>query len=90
MRAGVSRAFSNPLARINGLGQPAGGTGGFCFLFGITVPLTDEQLEGFYGSKEQFSAAWNKATQSALDAGFILDEDARDLQTVAEQSSILE
>jgi len=83
-------AVDTPLARINGLGQPSGGTGGFCFLFGITVPLTDEELESRYGSKEQFLADWNTATQFALDNGFILERDAQDLKTVAEQSGILE
>ena len=73
----------------NGLGQPGGGTGVFCFLFGITEPFTDEQLVGLYGTHDNFSSAWNVATQSAFEAGFILEEDAKDLQAVVEQSDIL-
>jgi hypothetical protein len=82
-------AVDAPVARINGLGQPAGGTGGFCFLFGITVPFTDDQLLARYSTHENFVSAWNEATQSAVAAGFILEEDGENLQTVAEQSDIL-
>jgi hypothetical protein len=77
------------VARINGLGQPAGGTGVFCFLFGITVPFTDDQLSELYQTHENFLSAWSEATQSALQAGFIVAEDAKDLQSAAEQSTIL-
>ncbi len=82
-------AVDAPVARINGLGQPAGGTGVFCFLFGITVPFTDEQLSGLYQSHENFVSAWSAATQSALQGGFILKEDAKNIQAAADQSSIL-
>lgn len=82
-------AVDAPVARINGPGQPPGGTGLFCFLFGITVPFTNEQLADIYGTHDQFVSAWNVATRSALDAGFILEEDAADIQVVAEQSDIL-
>ena len=82
-------AVDAPVAQINGLGQPAGGTGVFCFLFGITVPFTDDQLLELYQTHENFVSAWSDATQSALQAGFILAEDAKDLQSAGGQSTIL-
>lgn len=82
-------AVDAPVARINGLGQLSGGTGVFCFLFGITVPFTEAQLLETYQTHENFRSAWNDATQSALQSGFILEEDAKDIQTAGDQSNIL-
>ena len=82
-------AVDAPVARINGLGQPSGGTGIFCFLFGITVPFTDTELTALYQTHDNFVSSWSAATQAALDAGFILGEDAADIQAAGERSSIL-
>jgi hypothetical protein len=82
-------AVDAPVARINGLGQPVGGTGVYCFLFGITEPFTDEQLVGLYQTHDNFVLTWKEATRSAREAGFILKEDAEDIQAVAKQSDIL-
>ncbi|MFT4520674.1 MAG: hypothetical protein ACI9JM_003079 [Halioglobus sp.] len=82
-------AVDAPIALINGNGQPLGGTGVFCFLFGITIPFTDEQLIDRYQTHESFVSQWNTATQAAVEAGFILSEDAEDLKAAAEQSTIL-
>jgi hypothetical protein len=82
-------AVDAPVARLNGLGQPPGGFGLFCFLFGITVPFTPEQLADLYGNHGGFTAAWNIATQNAVQAGFVLPEDAIDIRIVGAQSGVL-
>jgi len=81
-------AVDAPIARINGLGQPPGGLNLFCFLFGITIPFSDAQLDALYGSHGQFVSAWNKATQDAVQAGFLLREDAQQIRVVGAQSNI--
>ena len=60
-----------------------------CFLFAITVPFMDDQLLELYQTHENSVSAWSDATQSALQAGFILAEDAKDLQSAGGQSTIL-
>jgi hypothetical protein len=82
-------AVDAPVARLNGLGQPPGGFGQFCFLFGITVPFTAEQLEGLYQDHGGFVSAWSIATQNAVQAGFVLPEDAQDIRVVGAQSGVL-
>jgi hypothetical protein len=63
------------VARLNGLGQPPGGLNQFCFLFGITVPLTEEQLEATYMDHVHFAVEWTVATFEAMADGFVLPED---------------
>jgi hypothetical protein len=80
-------AVDAPIARLNGLGQPPAQQ--FCILFGITVPFTTEKLVELYGDHDGFVAAWNKATQKAVKAGFVLPEDAQDIRVVGAQSTFL-
>jgi hypothetical protein len=80
-------AVDAAVARLNGLGQPISQQ--FCILFGITVPFTTERLEELYVDQDGFVAAWNKATQKAVKAGFVLSEDAQDIRVVGAQSGIL-
>ena len=87
VRGGIrTPAVDAPVARLSGLGQ-TGTT--FCFLFGTTVPFGTEQLEALYGSHGGFVAAWNRATGSAVRAGFLVRDDARHLRVVGAQSDIL-
>jgi hypothetical protein len=82
-------AVDAAIARINGLGQPPGGLNQFCFLFGITVPFTQAKLEELYVDHNGFVSAWNKSTQKAVKAGFVLPEDAQDIRVVGAQSTFL-
>lgn len=82
-------AVDTPVARINGLGQPAGGTGAFCFLFGVTAPFTTSQLLELYGNHGGFVSEWTRATRSAVNAGFLLHEDAQQMRAVAAKARIL-
>lgn len=75
-----------PVATLSGLGQSGSQ---FCFLFGTTVPLTQEQLTTLYGNHNRFVAKWSLATLSAVAKGFILPEDALQLLVVGAQSNVL-
>ena len=66
----------------------AGPIGQFCRLFGDTVPFTPEQLVSLYKNHGQFVAAWNQATQDAVQRGFLLGPDAQELKTATAQSDI--
>lgn len=75
-----------PVAVLTGLGND----GSFaCRLFGVTMPLTDEQLERKYGNHDNFVKAWTAATDAALEAGFLVAEDAELIRQAGEQSKIL-
>jgi hypothetical protein len=82
-------AVDAPVARLNGLGQPLGGLNQFCFLFGITVPLTDEQLADRYGDRAHFLAEWIVKTLDAAFEGFVLPEDAWNILGAGVVSDVL-
>jgi Alpha/beta hydrolase domain len=87
VRGGIrTPAVDAPVATLSGLGQ----TGSqFCFLFGTTVPFTDEQLAALYGNHGRFVAAWTRATLSATLAGYLRPEDAVNLLVAGARSDIL-
>ena len=78
-------AVDAPVAKLSGLGQ---GGNQFCFLFGTTVPFTPVQLATLYPDHGGFVSRWNRATQDALQGGFIVAEDAQHLRQVAAQSDV--
>ena len=82
-------AVDAPVARLNGLGQPPGGLNQFCFLFGVTVPLTEQQLLDRYGNHGHFTRDWIRATLSAVKKGFVLPEDGLSILIVGAFSDIL-
>ena len=49
-----------------------GNSGGFCFLFGSTVPYNSAQLAGLYQTHGQFVSAWARAIHRDQAEGFIL------------------
>jgi hypothetical protein len=78
-------AVDAPVAKLSGLGQ----TGSqFCFLFGTTVPFSDQQIEALYRNHGRFVSAWTRATVKAFAAGFLRPEDAAHLIVVGAQSDI--
>jgi hypothetical protein len=79
-------AVDAPVAKLSGLGQTGAS---FCFLFGTTTPLTDEQLTALYGTHGGFARAWVHATNDAVRAGFVRREDAHDLRVVGARSDVL-
>jgi hypothetical protein len=46
-----------------------------CLLFGSTTPIPDEVLAQRYESRDDYLAAYERATDEMIDAGFALDED---------------
>ncbi len=56
-------------------GEPNGGDG-FCSLFGTTSLFSADQMASLYIDEAGFVAAVTEATNAALDAGFLLPEDA--------------
>jgi Alpha/beta hydrolase domain len=60
----------------------------FCSLFGTTVPFPPEQIAGLYSNHDGFVSAWNGATQDAVNAGFIVKDDAEHIRVVAAQSTV--
>jgi hypothetical protein len=80
-------AVDAPVATLSGRSQ---GGGGFCFLFGTTTPLSSEQLTALYRTHRGFVSAWQRATQDAVEHGFLRPDDARHLRAVAAQSTFME
>jgi hypothetical protein len=87
VRGGIrGPAVDAPVARLSGLPQAGAG---FCSLFGSTQPLSTEQLKNLYRNHGGFVSAWNKATQDAVQAGFLLEDDAKHIRVVGAQSNLM-
>ena len=65
-------------APIAALGSQ-GNSGGFCFLFGTTVPYSAAHLADLYKNHGQFVSAWARAVRSDRTHGFLLPADAVEL-----------
>jgi hypothetical protein len=74
-----------PVAVLSGLGQ----TGeSFCRIFGTTRLFDDAELAELYPTHDAYLDAVNSATDSAVDAGFVLPVDAALIIADAEASDI--
>jgi hypothetical protein len=56
-----------------------GNSGGFCFLFGSTVPYSAAHVASLYKTHGQFVSAWARAVQSDHSHGFLLPADSVEL-----------
>ncbi len=65
-----------------------GNSGGFCFLFGSTVPYTAAHLARLYRTHGQFVSAWARAVKSDGANGFLLPADAIELLHSAAASQV--
>jgi len=66
-----------------------GATGGtFCRVFGTTVPFDAATLASLYPTHADYVAKFNKATDRAVKAGFILAPDAKNLKAAAAASNV--
>ena len=74
-----------PIAIVSGV--PAGG-GGFCVLFGRTVPFSSAKLAKLYPTHAAFVDKWDRAVAADVTAGYLLPADAKTLEHVAEGSTI--
>ena len=64
-----------PIAELGSQGN----SGGFCFLFGSTVPFSAAHLASLYKSHGQFVAAWARAVKKDRADGYLLAPDASEL-----------
>jgi hypothetical protein len=74
-------------APIAALGSQ-GNSGGFCFLFGTTVPYGADRLASLYKNHGQFVSAWTRAVQRDRTDGFLLPADAAELLHSAAVSQV--
>ena len=65
-----------------------GNSGGFCFLFGSTVPYSAAHLASLYKTHGQFVSAWARAVNRDQAAGFLLPADAVELLHSAAVSQV--
>jgi len=75
-----------PVATLSGLGQPEGDA--FCGLYGTTLLFDDAQLSTLYPDKQTYINAIDTATDSAVDAGFIVPADGALIKARARSSDI--
>jgi hypothetical protein len=76
---------SAPIAVVSGL--PSAG-GGFCFLFGKTIPFSNARLAQLYPTHAAFVRQWDRAVANDVAAGYLLAADATILRRVAQDSDI--
>ena len=74
-----------PIATLSGEGQQGSL---ICSLFGSTAPFDEAKLAELYTDHESYVSAFNAATDSAVEAGFILPPDAELMKAYAESSDI--
>ena len=75
-----------PTATLDGSGGNGGG--GFCGLFGETVPFSAPTLLSLYPRHGDYVTRFDRATSRALRNGFLLPLDAKNLDAAAAQSTI--
>jgi hypothetical protein len=71
-----------PVAALSGDPGPQGGV--ICLLLGSTRPLAPERLAELYASEEAYLDAYREATDEAIEAGFLLEEDREAVLDAAE------
>ena len=65
-------------------GEPGADSSVVCILFGTTTPIPADRLAELYPSAQDYSAAFEKATDGAIDAGFVLADDRAELLEMAQ------
>ena len=69
-------------------GDPPPGASIICMLLGSTTPMTPEQLAARYPSADDYEAAYEEATDAAIEAGFVLDDDRQAMLDEADPSVV--
>ncbi|HEX5616080.1 MAG TPA: alpha/beta hydrolase domain-containing protein [Acidimicrobiia bacterium] len=75
-----------PVATLSG--DPVEGGGPFCFLFGSTTPFDAATLAELYPTHDDYVDAFTAAADEAVEAGFLLRDDADAMIAKAEASDI--
>jgi hypothetical protein len=77
-RGGVrTPAVEAPVELLRGDTEP--GASYLCQLFGSTLPMPEETLRGLYADRAAYLAAYERAADEAIAAGFVLPEDRAEL-----------
>jgi hypothetical protein len=74
-----------PTATLSG--EPGGGPG-FCSLFGFTAAFDAAQLASLYPTQRDYVAEFDRATDRAVEQGFILPADAKEAKKVAARYAV--
>lgn len=82
---GIRMAEVDPAIALN---SGANGGSGFCNLYGRFEPFDDATLASLYPNHKAYTDAANKRIADNLKAGYIVDADAKQSRTRAEQSII--
>jgi hypothetical protein len=87
VRGGVrTPAVDAPVDVLSGM--PAPGSSLVCILMGTTTPLPSERLAALYPSRDAYLAAYGKAADAMVDAGFALADDRAQLLADADPDRI--
>ncbi len=79
-------AVEAPVDVLSGMSPE--GSSIICLLMGSTTPLSDEQLDQLYGSRDDYLTAYEAATDEAIEAGFTLADDREQILDGADPSRI--
>jgi hypothetical protein len=74
-----------PIAKLSGLGQPPGG---FCSLFGTTVPLDAATVASLYPTHDAYVRAIVRSARKTVRAGFVTRIDATAIKAAAAASNV--
>jgi Alpha/beta hydrolase domain len=77
-----------PIAVVNGTGDTSTAGGGFCRIFGITIPFSASKLAQLYPTHQSFVQKWDQSVAADVSKGYLLPADATVLDRVASQSKI--
>ena len=77
-----------PIAVVNGTGDTSSAGGGFCGIFGTTIPFSSAKLAQLYPTHQAFVSKWEQAVAADVSKGYLLPADATVLDRVAEQSTV--
>jgi hypothetical protein len=62
-----------PVDVLSGLAPE--GSSVICLLLGSTLPIPEDQLASLYADADEYEQAYEQATDAAIEAGFILEDD---------------
>jgi hypothetical protein len=77
-----------PVAVVNGTGDTSSAGGGFCRIFGATVPFSAAKLAQLYPTHQTFVRKWDTAVAADVAKGYLLPADATVLDKVAKESTV--
>lgn len=77
-----------PVAVVSGLAPKTSAGGGFCSLFGKTIPFSAAKLARLYPTHQVFVKKWDQAVAADVSKGYLLPADAKVLDRVAAQSRV--